>query len=151
VFTIELQTSLWHSRITFSKKLRAKKNLGNQVKFHFEKNVWDFESPIKSYGQNLERGWKGHFLRHFQTSSLNFVHNFFLDAQNHKWNFEDESELDIFNNLLSSNFFVKSYFTMPKWGQTIVENWFNELLLYHLDFWQTIYTFICRFGYLVLE
>jgi len=30
----------------------------NQTNFHLQKNVSDFDPPIKSYGQSLERGWK---------------------------------------------------------------------------------------------
>jgi len=48
----------------------------NEAKFHLQKPILDLKPPIKSYGQILEKSWKGHFLGHFQTSSLNFVHYF---------------------------------------------------------------------------
>jgi len=64
----------------------------NQSNFHLQKLVWDFEPSIKSYGQISKMGWKGRFLLHFQTSSLDFVHKFlFGDLKTHsglkRWKF----------------------------------------------------------------
>jgi len=85
--------------------------VGNQAKFHLQKFIWDFKTPIKSYGQISERGWRGHFLWQFQTSCVKFVDNFWLEAWNLKWIFRDESWFDF-----SSKVLRKSYSTMPKWS-----------------------------------
>jgi len=81
----------------------------NEDKFHLQKSVWDLESPIKSYGQIQERGWKGFFLLHFQTSFLNFVHNFWLEVLNLKWIFGDKICLHL-PTFFSSKFFWKNKF-----------------------------------------
>jgi len=52
--------------------------------------------------------------------SPNFVHNFFLKAQNHKQILADESELE-FPDFFSSKFFQKSYSTMTNWPPKSVE------------------------------
>jgi len=87
----------------------------NQAKIHFQKSIWDFKPPIKSYRQILEGGWKGHFFWQFQTSSLKFVYNFWLEAWNLKRVFRNESWLDFSPSLVQS-ILKKNYSTMPKWG-----------------------------------
>jgi len=115
------------------------KKLKNQVKLYIQKYFWDFEPLIKSYGQISERGWKGHFLWHFQTSSLNFVYNIWLEAWNLKQIFRDEIQLD-FSNFFSSISFEKSYSNMTKWGlKFYIKHNFYILTLGGALFWRVIY------------
>ena len=99
----------------------------NQNNFHLQKSVCDFESPIKSHKQNLERGWEEHFLWHFQMSSPNFVCDFWLEIRNHKRIFEDESYFDLWT-FFSAKFLEKSSSTMHKWGLKFY-NWHNSCFL----------------------
>jgi len=65
--------------------------LENQANHQLQNFICDLEFPINSYGQSLEKDWEGHFLWHFQISSLNFVYNFWLKFQYNKEFVEVES------------------------------------------------------------
>jgi len=44
VFNVELQTSFWHSRITFFQNFELRK-VGRQAKFHLQKPIRHFKPP----------------------------------------------------------------------------------------------------------
>jgi len=66
----------------------------NQDKFHLQKSIWDFKTPIKSYEQRLERMFETIKENVLSNPSLKFVHNFWLKSQNLNQIFEDEIYLD---------------------------------------------------------
>jgi len=65
--------------------------LGNKANFLFHNLVWDFEPPMKSYGQNSKQMFENVQKNVHSNPSHNFVHNFSLEAQNLKWFYKDES------------------------------------------------------------
>jgi len=83
VFKVEFQTSFWHSRITISKNFGLNFFL-NKAKCHLHKSISGFQSPKRSYGQNSKKMFENVKENVLSNSSLNFVHNFWLEA----WNFE---------------------------------------------------------------
>jgi len=74
------QRLFWPSKWIIFEELWINRSWKIKLAFTFE----DFMSSIKSYGQNSERGGNGHFLWHFHTPSLSFVHNFLLKDWNLK-------------------------------------------------------------------
>jgi len=78
------------------------------------KNPFEISSLESKVQTNFQEGLEGTFSMTFsQTSSLNFVHKFFLEAQNYKWVFGNEISLDL-TIFLRSNFISKRYSTMLK-------------------------------------
>jgi len=105
--------------------------LRNQAKFNLQKSFCDFEISIKSYRQNSKRGTKEQFFWHFQTPSLNFVHNFWVETWNHKRIFGDGNLFD-FPTFSSSNFLEKN--------DLLCRNGLHSLLnLQNTELWMIIY------------
>jgi len=108
----KLWRRFWPSKWTFFLKLWTKKcwkiKLDSTSKNPFEISI--FLSKVMNKNQ---KGGNGHFLWHFHTTSLIFVHNFWLEDWNLKRIFGREIWLD-FATFCSSKFFEKSSFTRPK-------------------------------------
>jgi len=95
MFGVEFQTSFRNSIIIFFKKLWTKRKFVNKAKFYLQKSVWDFESLIKSYGQNSKKMFENVKKNVPSNPSLKFFYNFWLEAWIFKQIFRDEIWFDL--------------------------------------------------------